>query len=463
MARRIALFTGLAVVALAGFWLAATTLKQEPDLSRAELIEIARGVFSADIDVRHTALERIRLRGNPDMIAGLILAMRFINDLDGEVAAHAALLAGETDFKDWAEWMLWQEAHPEIEPFDGFTVLKSDLLARIDPGFRDFVYDGMALDIRLEEIVWGGVRAGEGGIPPLNHPKQIAAEQADYLEPADLVFGISINGDARAYPLRIMNWHEMFNDTVGGVDLALAYCTLCGSGILYETLIDGNDAPTLFGSSGLLYRSNKVMYDYDTKSLWNQFTGQPVAGPLTGSGIRLKTRPVAITSWAKWQETHPETTVLSLDTGHVRDYRPGGVYAEYFASDDLMFPALLQNDAFTAKDYVFGMTVPGAEKAWPLSAFDGGAVINDLAGDIAVVLIGDAATRTVRAYERGDIEFAPVDGRDDALDAGGETWSIGEAALAGPDGGSLPRLAGHIAYWFAWTGFRSQVPVYDPP
>ena len=148
------------------------------------------------------------------------------------------------------------------------------------------------------------------------NPKLIDAKDADYLTGDEQVFGVSIDGDSRAYPLRIMDWHEMFNDVIGGVPVALAYCTLCGSGILYDTRVEGREAPFVFGSSGFLYRSNKLMYDQETNSLWNQFVGRPVVGPLTGSGIELKILPVAITSWRKWQERHPETKVLSLDTGY---------------------------------------------------------------------------------------------------------------------------------------------------
>ena len=107
--------------------------------------------------------------------------------------------------------------------------------------------------------------------------KLIDAKDADYLLGTALVFGVSINGDTRAYPLRIMGWHEMFNEVIGGVPVALAYCTLCGSGILFETAVEGRARPFVFGSSGFLYRSNKLMFDRETNSLWNQFTGKPVA------------------------------------------------------------------------------------------------------------------------------------------------------------------------------------------
>ena len=138
------------------------------------------------------------------------------------------------------------------------------------------------------------------GIPALTNPKQVAPEQATYLTDDELVFGVEIDGDARAYPLRILDWHEMLNDVVGGVPVTLAYCTLCGSGILYDTRVPGRAEPFVFGSSGFVYRSNKLMYDQATHSLWNQFTGRPVVGPLTGSGIELKVLPVTLASWRDW-------------------------------------------------------------------------------------------------------------------------------------------------------------------
>ncbi len=483
MARRIGVFSVLAVLILVISWFVIGGDKglPEPDTvaqrdqstdispTGAELgqpdealVEHGRNLFTNDFATRNAALEAIRARGNIDMVPALVMAMRYREDARYEYISVLKDLTGDDAGTDWPAWMLWQESHPDVMPFAGFDLFKSDILATVDPGYRDFIYQGVAHNIRLEEAVWGGVRAGSNGIPPLNFSAQISADEATYLNDDDLVFGISIDGDTRAYPLRLMNWHEMFNDTIGGVDLALAYCTLCGSGILYETKLDGRAEPMIFGSSGLLYRSNKLMYDYATNSLWNQFTGRPVVGELTGSGIELKTRPVLITSWAAWSEKHPETTVLSLETGHTRDYSPGAIYADYFDSPDLMFPAQVKDGPQEAKDFVFGMTVPGAEKAWPLTLFEGGAVVNDTVGGHDVVLIGDAATRTVRAYEGGDLDFEFFEGNDELLAAdNGSQWTLTEDQLTGPDGQALIRQPGHIAYWFAWTSFRSQAPVFE--
>ena len=299
------------------------------------------------------------------------------------------------------------------------------------------------------------------GIPALVNPTHYLAGAATYLLDDELVFGVEINGDARAYPLRILDWHEMFNDVVGGIPVALAYCTLCGSGILFETSVPPRPEPFVFGSSGFLYRSNKLMYDQQTHSLWNQFTGRPVVGPLTGSGITLRVKPVAISSWAAWRARHPDTKVLSLNTGYARDYTPGRPYGSYFASPELMFPALVEDQRLKPKDYVFVLRAGTDEKAWPLSAFAGGRVINDSVGDLDVVLVGDEATRTVRAYDAGGRDFSAGDNGLEDLIAQGETWRVGEEALTDEGGAMLPRLPGHIAYWFAWSGFSSGASFYE--
>ena len=279
-----------------------------------------------------------------------------------------------------------------------------------------------------------------------------------------MTIGIVESTDFAAVRLMLDNYergHELFqlsnfnvfeNDVIGGVPLALAYCTLCGAGILFETDVEGRDDPFIFGSSGFLYRSNKLMFDRETHSLWNQFTGRPVMGPLVDSGIELGQRPVVIEPWLRWYERNPDTRVLSLDTGHERDYGSGVVYDKYFSSPDLMFPARADQSRLLQKDYVFGIRTFGGAKAWPVTAFEGGQVINDAVAGLNVVLVGDRLGRTVRAYERGERTFAATD-RSDRLQSGGDLWSVDEEALTGPDNTVLPRVPGHISYWFAWNGY----------
>lgn len=399
------------------------------------------------------AIDAIRERGNPDMAPGLIFALRFRPQMSRRINDALTAVTGDASRRGWFDWMLWQEQHAEIAAHPSYTALKREVFLQIDPNFdvfldpADLTRDRMR--IRFEEVTWGGVR--KDGIPSLDGPELIPATEADYLRPDDLVFGVAINGDARAYPLRIMGWHEMFNDEIGGVPVALAYCTLCGSGILFETQVPGRSAPLVFGSSGFLYRSNKLMFDRETHSLWNQFTGQPVSGDLVDSGIELVQRPVVVDTWGHWRSQNPDTRVLSLNTGHHRDYGSGVVYQEYFASDDLMFPAVVDERTHKQKEFVFGIRQFGGAKAWPLSAFDGRPVINDGMLDHPLVLVGNAMTRAVRAYERGDLSF---EGDASTLTASdGTRWSVTEDALVAEDGRRLPRVAGHIAFWFAWNGY----------
>jgi Protein of unknown function (DUF3179) len=437
-------------LALAGLALLPMPLSaQSPDLLATQH-NVLYGLPTQFFD----ALETIRLRGNPDMAAGLIQALKFANSAGATpIVEVLAEITGTDAGQTWFDWMLWQEQHPEIVPHTTFTELKRDLFLRIDPNFEVFLKPEHLqrddMKIRLEEITWGGVR--KDGIPSLDHPTLIAADDATYLKSDDLVFGVSINGDARAYPLRIMGWHEMFNEVIGGVPVALAYCTLCGSGILFETDIVGHETPLVFGSSGFLYRSNKLMFDRETHSLWNQFTGRPVSGPLVNSGLELRQRPVVITSWGNWQQENPTTKVLSETTGYDRNYGSGVVYNDYFSSDDLMFPTQVDETEHKQKDYVFGVRKYGGAKAWPLTAFQNRNVLNDGMLDTNLVLIGDATTRTVRAYERGELVFQR-DGN--ALkSADGRNWQLGEDALTSEDGQKMARVAGHVAYWFAWNGY----------
>ncbi|WP_299619478.1 DUF3179 domain-containing protein [uncultured Tateyamaria sp.] len=426
------------------------------------LLEAQRAALSADIPEFEAAMALMKARGNTDMVASLITSLRFSRARGVQLAETLRALTGEDYFTDWFDWMLWQERNPQIKPHEDFPTFKRELMMRIDTNFGEFLrpehIQPEQMRIRLEEITWGGVV--KDGIPSLDNPDLIAAADAEYMRGDDLVFGVSINGDSRAYPLRIMGWHEMFNEVIGGVPLALAYCTLCGSGILFETQVPGRAKPLVFGSSGFLYRSNKLMFDRETNSLWNQYTGKPVVGPLVGSGIALQQRPVVITTWDNWQASNPDTKVLSVNTGHRRDYGSGVVYNDYFGSPDLMFPAQVDQREHAQKDYVFAVREFGAARAWPLDAFANQPVINDAIADKPLLLIGDPETRSVRAYERGGQTFAPFAGR--LRDQNSDEWRVTEDALIGPEGATLPRVAGHISYWFAWDNYMGDAAtVYE--
>ena len=169
------------------------------------------------------ALAEIRELGDTQFVAGLIDSLRYRRDLQDDIGFTLNTLTGENLAADWFEWVEWAGNHSEIESFENYPRWKAALFSHIDPNFLRFVNADMKIDpnSRVEEIVWGGVRVD--GIPALDNPTMINPEEADYLLPDERVFGVSINGDTRAYPARFLDWHEMFNDVVGGEPVSLAY------------------------------------------------------------------------------------------------------------------------------------------------------------------------------------------------------------------------------------------------
>lgn len=383
-------------------------------------------------------------------------------------------LSGQSFGEDWPAWIEWYGATSLVPP-PGFTGWKGKILGGIDPAFDAFLQDDLPSVIRVEEIQWGGVVVD--GIPALKNATMIPASEAGYITPEEPVFGISINGDHRAYPLRILDWHEMANDVVGGVPLSLAYCTLCGAGIAFDGRASNGETYT-FGSSGFLFRSNKLMYDHQTRTLWNQITGEPVLGELVGKGITLNLLPVVVTSWEAWLEQHPDTKVLSIDTGYQRIYEPGAAYGSYFASDETMFPVWQRSQLLETKDRVYALQVDGLPKAYPLKILIEEIVVNDVIGDTSLVLIasrGDLTVRSsgslttynaggeVRAYDRGSETFIPGPDDSTVLDSQGNGWQVTEEALVGPNGELAPRVNGHLAYWFGWYSFFPKTLLYGEP
>lgn len=169
--------------------------------------------------------------------------------------------------------------------------------------------------IHLDDIQSGG--PPKNGIPALDHPASVSAPEADQsLKAQDIILGLESSGIAKAYPVRILNWHEVVNDDVGDQPVLISWCPLCGSGLVYDPRADGHRY--MFGVSGLLYQQNLLFFDHETESLWSQLCGKAVAGPLAGTSLRLL--PVAMTTWRSWKAEHPQTLVLSFQTGYKRDY-----------------------------------------------------------------------------------------------------------------------------------------------
>jgi hypothetical protein len=489
-------------------------------------------------------------------------------------------LTGEAFGNDWRAWFEWASAS-DVELPPHYGEFKALLFATfIDPEFQRFFPPDVMADARVNllEAVWGGVRVD--GIPSLVNARQItpaeAAEEGErlrqfcngqecaYPAPDELVFGVSIDGDNRAYPLRLLNWHEMFNDVVGhaplydapdgesvcnfraptefsavarsgedwvqivgysagcaeggwlanpaglnwaddadwqalpdmaeggealdtadgiagsvpGKPVMLAYCTLCGSGILYDVTVsdpllnEGAETVLEFGSTGMLMRSNKLMYDRNTDTVWNALTGAPAFGALASSDLQLTILPVVVTDWATWLAEHPDSSVLSLETGYNRDYINGGAYTDYFNDPNfIMFPVWQQDTSVNEnKEVVFTLIIDDTPKAYPLDLLIPETVTNDALAGVDVVIISRATPErsffepggaAVRAYERGEYSFSPGDNEREVVDENGVIWQVTEDALISTDGDTLPRLGGHLAFWFGWYSFHPDTLVYE--
>lgn len=215
------------------------------------------------------------------------------------------------------------------------------------------------------EILGGG--PPKDGIPAITRPRLIAGGKASYLKKSDRVIGVVIDGQARAYPLRILNYHEAVNDRIGRISFAVTYCPLCDSVAVFDRR--GPDGELEFGISGLLYNSNVLLYDRrkkQTESLWSQVMAQGVSGP--GAKQQLKSMPVELTTWDDWLARHPGSEVLSSRTGHQRDYSRSP-YGNYFKSDQLMFPVSKTDKRLRNKVPVLGVWTDRAARAYPVTEF----------------------------------------------------------------------------------------------
>ncbi len=356
------------------------------------------------------------------------------------------------DLSKWRKWM-WNrpyETHPD------YALFKSVLYGEVDRRMAEFFPPGGKSLIRLDEIDWGGVPVN--GIPPLDHPRHVAAPDADYLDDDHIVFGIALNGDPRAYPKRILAWHEMARDRVGDVELAIVYCTLCGTVIPYGTEV-GGEHRTL-GTSGLLYRSNKLMFDEESMSLWSTVEGRPVMGPLAGEDLELQIYPVVTTTWKEWRLLHPDTRVLSIDTGHERDYSEGAAYKDYFRTDGLMFGVPKEDKRLKNKDEVLAVLLrpkeagPDTERK-PLALSAKYLKKHPLhqmtfAGHDMVILTSKKGAN--RVYDAAGHRFERQTKEGDIIDAHGGRWQVTEDALVSSDAtlAPLPRIAARRAFWFGW-------------
>lgn len=304
-----------------------------------------------------------------------------------------------------------------------FTAL---VLTLMFAGYRSSVvgadngFDLSGALIPVNEILHGG--PGRDGIPSIDEPRFIAAADAAFLAPDDPVLGLSIAGETRAYPIRILNWHEIVNDRIDGRAIVVSYCPLCGTGTVFSAEFDG--AESRFGVSGLLYNSDLLLYDEQTESLWSQIMGQAISGPLKGHELALL--PVNHTTWAAWSKQHPETQVLSTDTGYSRDY-DRSPYGDYDIDRARFFPVSHESRRFHPKERVIGLEIEGQYKAY---AFE---QLPDGEGRITDRFAGQQITLEFNTPARSGTVYAA-------------------------DGRVIPTIN---SFWFAWYGFHPDTAIYE--
>jgi hypothetical protein len=334
-----------------------------------------------------------------------------------------------------------------------------------DEGFPDALIDP-------GDLLSGG--PPPDGIPAIDEPRFLEPDQVGFLDDVEPVMALQIGDDARAYPMQIMTWHEIVNDTVDGVPVAVTYCPLCNTAVAYDRRL--GDRVLDFGTSGMLYKSALVMYDRQTESLWSHFTAQAIIGHLAGQDLDVY--PVAIVSWADWREAHPDGLVLSRDTGHERDYGRN----PYPGYDDIDSPAFLfegeVDDRLAAKERVIGIESDGDAVAVRLDELaDRGVLDVEVGGNDVVVWLepGTASALDTASVAAGkDVGasgvFVPVaDGQelsftstDDGFvdDRTGSRWNVLGQAVDGPLAGAALDPVVHVdTFWFAWGSFLPETRI----
>ena len=348
-----------------------------------------------------------------------------------------------------------------------------------DPAARRFRSQGWETDfsrrnVSLDEIFSGGVP--RDGIPPLDDPAFVPVDEADsWLGAKEPVIYFETGGDARAYPLQIMTWHEIVNDEVGGVPVAVTFCPLCNSAIVFDRRWEGRLYD--FGTSGNLRKSDLVMWDRQTESWWQQLTGEAIVGELTGASLDFL--PAAIIAWQDFKEFHPQGQVLSKDTGFPRPYGQN----PYVGYDQVDLPPFLfrgeTDGRLPPKERVAAVSIDGRDVAFPFSVLEQERVVDyNLAGVDLVVFFKPGAQSALdlgfiaESKEVGATGvFSPLAGdrkltfRDEGgrfLDnENGSVWDLRGQAMAGELAGTqLTPIVHANHFWFAWGAFKPDTEVY---
>ena len=282
-------------------------------------------------------------------------------------------------------------------------------------------FDYSRHSIPLDEISDGG--PGKDGIPSIDNPHFLTIEEADQalMQNEDRVLGFVSNNQARAYPIKILNWHEIVNDRVGGNPVVISFCPLCGTGMVFDANVKNRNLK--FGVSGLLYQSDMLLYDHQTESLWSQIKSEAVTGPMTGARLRLLVS--THTNWGTWKKKYPRTKVLSDKTGFQRSY-DRDPYQGYESSSRLMFDVNLKDSKYHPKEKVIGIELGGKAKAYAFSELSRTRLpVKDIFNKIPIQIHYDRKTKT--------------------------------AVIRDSKNNELPSVVG---FWFAWYAFHPTTNVF---
>jgi hypothetical protein len=315
--------------------------------------------------------------------------------------------------------------------------------------------------VPLDQIVSGG--PPPDGIPSIDNPKFISVQEASkFLEDSELVLGLNINGDIRAYPLQILVWHEIVNDEIGSIPVAVTYCPLCFTNQVFNRTIDDGQEVVEFGTSGKLYNSNLVMYDRTSKSLWSQAMAEGIVGKYAGT--KLERVPFDVAYWKEWKQLYPDSKILSRDTGSNRPY---GVdpYGDYYTNSDVLFPISNRDDRLGLKEIVVGFENKGQYKAYKLQEIEDNKDINDQVNGKSITLFSSYPFM-IRAYDpiaQGQtLEFTYNPKSKNFLDEQtGSEWNFEGKAISGQmKGKQLTRLPFDEGFWFEWVAFHPKTEIY---
>jgi len=355
-----------------------------------------------------------------------------------------------------------------------------------DPNYKDELDDssistrGWKTDFSRHTVPFSEILSGgppRDGIPPIDNPMFIEIDEANFwIDDKEPVISLEINGVTKAYPLQILTWHEIVNDELGGVPVAVTFCPLCNSAIAFDRRLDG--VVYDFGTSGSLRFSDLIMWDRQTESWWQQLSGEAIIGELAGR--RLTMLPASIISWTDFKAANPDSQVLSKETGHPRDYGRNP-YAGYDRADQPPFLYDgIPDGRLLPKERVLALSINDANIAFPFLVLEQERTVNYTLGgqDIAVFF----KLGTLSALDSGTISlsrdvgatgvFDPnLDGRkltfrsegDKILDQEtGSEWNILGQAVDGPlVGSALAPIVHANHFWFAWAAFKLDTEIYQ--